>query len=124
MTDCEPNPDGEDEDINASLFCTADSGQLVAAYSYPDTASLTNDIETRKLMVDEASSGECENGEDEVFTWYYEEGVTEGTAICYNFGENFTIFWSYDDELLSFMALDQDATALYEWWTHFDPIPQ
>ncbi|ABW15253.1 conserved hypothetical protein [Parafrankia sp. EAN1pec] len=122
MTDCEANPGGEDEDIDASLFCTADNGQLVAAYHYVDASHLDNDVEFRKTQVDD--QGDCASGDPDIFTWNFKEGQTEGTALCYYYENSFFIFWTYDRDQVSFMALNDNASALYEWWAKFDPIPR
>ncbi|ETA04113.1 hypothetical protein CcI6DRAFT_00328 [Frankia sp. CcI6] len=123
MMDCEPNSEAEGGHIKASLFCNSDDGKVVAAYSYATTSDLNSDVEVRKSLVT-TTGGKCEQGGDEVFTWNFHEGATQGTAVCnVRDGDHF-IFWSYNSTLVSFMATGPDGAALYEWWSNFDPVPK
>ncbi|KQC38921.1 hypothetical protein [Frankia sp. ACN1ag] len=123
MTDCKPNSDAESDRIVAALYCDSDDGKVVAAYAYATAGDLTSDVDVRKALVT-TPSGTCKDGGSEVFTWNFDQGKTQGTAVCTVRQSSHFIFWSYDDKLVSFMATGTDGVALYEWWSGFDPVPQ
>ncbi|CAJ59879.1 MULTISPECIES: hypothetical protein [Frankia] len=123
MTDCKPNRDAESDHILAALFCDSDDGKVVAAYAYATAGDLTSDVDVRKSLAT-APGGTCKTGGSEVFTWNFDQGKTQGTAVCTVRDSSHFIFWSYDDKLVSFMATGTDGVALYEWWSGFDPVPQ
>ncbi|SNQ47330.1 conserved hypothetical protein [Frankia canadensis] len=123
MTDCEPNSDAEGDHIQAALFCNSEDGKVVAAYSYATASDLSSDVAVRKSQV-ASPSGKCKEGGNEVFTWNFDQGQTQGTAVCTERNNDHFIYWSYNSKLVAFMATGTDGTALYEWWSGFDPVPQ
>lgn len=123
MTDCEPNRSAESERVQAALYCDSDDGKVVAAYSYPTANDMSSDVAARKVLVTDPN-GKCKQGGAEVFTWNFDKGKTQGTAICSTQSDSHFIYWSYDDKLVAFMATGTDGAALYEWWSGFDPVPQ
>ncbi|WP_163548187.1 hypothetical protein [Candidatus Frankia nodulisporulans] len=123
MTDCQPNSTAEGGHILAALVCHSDDGKDVAAFSYATRSDLDADVDVRKAQVT-STNGSCKNGENEVFTWNFHEGQTEGTAICSTQNGAPAIYWSYNTKLVAFTATGSDGAGLYEWWSGFDPVPQ
>jgi hypothetical protein len=123
MTDCRPNPDSEDSYTDAAVACTAEDGRQVLAFHEVDASALNHDRRQVESHVS-GTGGDCRNGQDEVFDWNVGNGPRVGTAICYHEKNGqFTIVWTYDGQLVAFLAQDSDPTALYQWWQRFDPLP-
>ncbi|WP_165034780.1 hypothetical protein [Candidatus Protofrankia californiensis] len=122
MTDCVENSDDEDSDIDASLKCRSSNGTTVRAFHYYDSGSLHGDIEYRSDQITE--DGACRNGRNSVETWHLrsDPNVDVGSLLCYYDNGYYVIFWSYDDDLVTFAAGSTDAAALFEWWKGFDPL--
>ncbi|WP_165485318.1 Hsp70 family protein [Protofrankia symbiont of Coriaria ruscifolia] len=122
MTDCVENSDDEDSDIDASLKCRSNNGTTVRAFHYYDSGSLHGDIKYRSDQITE--DGACRNGRNSVETWHLrsDPNVDVGSLLCYYDNGYYVIFWSYDDDLVAFVAGSTDAAALFEWWKGFDPL--
>ncbi len=122
MTDCVENSDDEDSDIDASLKCRSSNGTTVRAFHYYGSGSLHSDVQDRSDQITE--DGACRNGGSNVETWHLRSSpnVDVGSLLCYYDNDHYVLFWSYDDDLVSFAATGTDAAALFEWWKEFDPL--
>jgi hypothetical protein len=121
MVDCEPYADGEGGAVDSSVLCTTNDGHNVAAYHFFDSDALATDTRNRERNV--VDNGDCEKGASSVQKWDYNDGVAQGSLLCYFSDDNdFVIYWTYDSKLVSFLTLGPNATALYQWWSKFEPV--
>nr|MDT0664752.1 hypothetical protein [Micromonospora sp. DSM 115978] len=123
MQDCQPYPEAEDSDIQAALTCTSEDGRPVVAYSFYDASAAENQASFEAAQVT-GDTGDCEFAQADVTEWNYADGEREGDLICAVSGDSFYIYWSYDTELLGFVAGDDlaNGAALYEWWAQFEAV--
>jgi hypothetical protein len=121
MTKCEPYEDGEGGAVDASVFCTTNDGHDVVAYHFFDSDALAADTRNRESSI--SDNGDCKDGVSSVQKWDYNDGVAQGALLCHFSDDNdFVIYWTYDDRLVSFITLQPNATALYQWWSKFEPV--
>ncbi|ADP84099.1 hypothetical protein [Pseudofrankia inefficax] len=123
VVDCRPNPAPAGAGVTAALFCsTTDTHQQIAVFGYRDDASLTADVTAR--AGDVADDGDCETGGSEIFTWDTGPHTRAGgTVICDTHAGQHFLFWTSDEDLVSFLGYGSDPRALFQWWELFQPFP-
>jgi hypothetical protein len=123
VSDCRPNPTPAGAGVTAALFCaTTGTHQEIVVFGYRDDASLTADVAARVNEV--VGDGQCETGGSETFTWDTGPHTPAGgTVICDAHGGQHFLFWSSDDDLVSFLSYGSDPRALFDWWESFEPFP-
>ena len=119
---CRPDPTPAGAGVTAALFCTtAEAHRLIAVFGYRDDAGLQADVTARADAA--AGDGRCETGGSEVFTWDTGAPRAGGTAVCDTHAGRHFLFWSADDDLVSFLSYGDDPRALFDWWESFQPFP-
>jgi hypothetical protein len=122
LRDCRPDAKPAGSGVTAALFCATPDGHEVAVYAYQDRTALETDVATRSDAV--VTTGRCERGNNEVFTWDDGPGTAEGgTVVCEHRAGRQFLFWSSDADLVAFLAYDADPRALFTWWESFQPFP-
>ena len=124
VTDCRPQPSGDDG-ITAALTCVpgvstaAPAPRAVSVFGYADAAALQADVGRRSAALTDV--GDCARGQTSVERWAH-SSRRRGTFLCSATPGRFSVFWTVDDEHLGFAAEDSDAARLLAWWRDYDPV--
>jgi hypothetical protein len=111
--------------VVAALTCApgvateAPAPARLSVLRYQDAAALRGDVERRSGELTDA--GDCARGQTSVERWAH-SARRRGTFLCAAGAGRFSIFWTVDDELVSFATEDPDAGRLLAWWREYDPI--